>query len=75
MAAKPHQQFVISSNYEIRDCPEHGKSNHRLRDGLCAQCHPSKDKGIGADPEAVARRHTIEDHQERRAETDWYGEA
>jgi len=70
------RSFTINNSYYIADCPVHGPSNHRSQDDKCVRCSPRTDKGIGADREVVERRHTIEDHQERRAEKadSWFGE-
>ncbi len=75
--AHSYKGFSINNNHHIKYCPIHGESNHDNRTEKCIRCAPSKDKGMGVDHKAVARRRAIEFHQERVAaklKDDWFGE-
>ncbi len=74
--ANSYKGFSINNSHHLRDCPEHGESNHDNRTGRCIRCAPSKDKGMGVDPKAVALRRALEDAQERAAarKDDGFGE-
>jgi len=74
--AHSYKGFSINNNHHIKYCPIHGDSNHDNRTGKCVRCVPSKDKGMGVDPKAVALRRALEDAQERAEarKNDWFGE-